>query len=224
MQKPGTISGNRLFIFDLDGTLYRFEEGGFSKSKFYADIKVNAYKFLSERLNLPLSESEKEYQIIKEKYKGEISLGVEKEFGIERYVYFANTWNLNPEVYFPKNPSLPNLFRRLKGRVAILTSAPRIWAKRTLDYLEISPFINDALFTGEPNIRKPSPLAFQQVIDYFGTSPERAISIGDQEATDILPAKSLGMKTVIIGKESGATDFCIESLEELIKLIEGGIL
>jgi len=218
-KKPEIISGNRTFIFDLDGTLYRFNSKGFLDSKFYSDIRKRAYKFLSEKLKVSEECAKETYNCIKTKYNGEVSIGTEKEFGINRYDYFNFVWNLEPSDYITKNPSIREIFYNLEGKIAILTGAPKVWAKKVLEYLEVYDIVANALFTGEPDIRKPNPLSFQQVLDYFRILPEQAISIGDQESTDIIPAKKLGIKTILLGSDTKSADFCINKLEDIIPLI-----
>ncbi len=218
-KKPEITSGNRIFIFDLDGTLYQFDSKGFLDSKFYSDIRKRAYKFLSERLNVSEERAKETYNCIKAKYNGEVSIGTEKEFGINRYDYFNFVWNLEPSDYITKNPLIREIFSKLEGKIAILTGAPKIWARKTLEYLKVYDIVANTLFTGEPDIRKPNPLAFQQVLDYFRVLPEQAISIGDQESTDIIPARKLRIKTILLGSDCKSADFCINKLEEIVPLI-----
>ena len=215
---------NKLFlIFDMDWTLYRFESKDFSSSKFNSDAKERAYQFLSDKLGISLDEGKQKYLLVKDKYAGEVSIGVEKEFGISRYEYFDKVWSPDPEGYISK-VSLREFMLPFKENSAILTAAPRTWAKKVLEYIDIYDLYENSLFTGEPDIRKPNPLAFKQVLDYFRISPNRAVSIGDQEDNDILPAKSLGMKTIIIRSKSKFADLSIDSLDELVLLIEGGLI
>jgi len=211
-----------LFIFDLDGTLYKFDNGNssrFTDSKFYSDIKKKVYSFFVQRLSISEEQAIAEYERIKELYKGEVSLGVEKEFGIDRYEYFANTWNLNPADYLDKR-LFRKQFLKISGLCAILTGAPGVWANRVLNYLDISDYFNGNVFTGEPDLRKPNPEVFRQIADKFGISYGNCYSIGDQEQTDIVPAKSIGMKTVIIGKSRFA-DYEFDSIEEVLKFLGG---
>ena len=63
-------------------------------------------------------------------------------------------------------------------------------------------------------------MAFKQVCDSLGFPPTDCISLGDQVETDILPAKSIGMKTILIKKESPKADFCIKTLNELPKVLK----
>lgn len=210
----------KLIIFDLDGTLYNFDNSdsvNFTSSKFYETIKNRAYDFLSKRFNLSIDDAKRVYEEIKTDFNGEVSLGLESRFKIDRYEWFQETWNLEPDKFIePKD--LDPLFKLLDSEIAILTAAPRVWASRVLDYLNLSEY-QTRLFTGEPDLRKPNPLAFQQICDQLGIYPRLSVSVGDQVSSDILPAKALGMKTVLVRDYSKDADFCIGSLEELPAII-----
>jgi FMN phosphatase YigB (HAD superfamily) len=209
-----------LIILDLDGTLYNFDGDdsvNFSSSRFYREIKERGYRFLMKKLSKNRKEAEKVYEDIKKEFAGEVSIGLEAKFGIDRYEWFKNTWNLNPADFIEQKDLLP-LVKSLDGTIAILTAAPRVWADSVLRYLNLSEYIPN-LFTGEPNVRKPNPLAFRRVCDYFYVSPNECVSVGDQIHSDILPAKVLGMKTVLVRAKSSETDYSIDRLEELPKIL-----
>lgn len=212
------------FIFDMDGTLYHFDKGqgkAFSSSQFYTDVQSNAYSFFMERRGLSRDEAKSEYQKIKETYGGEISLGVEREYGIDRYEYFANTWNLNPEGYIEKEANVQEMLEQLKGRIALLTAAPKVWAKKVLAYLDLEEVFAGRVYTGEPDERKPQPEAFQKIASDFGVEPTTIFSIGDQEYSDILPAKSIGMKTVFIGSSPATVaDYQANDVKAAISLLQ----
>ncbi len=75
-------------IFDMDGTLYRLDKGKeqkFTSSRFYNDLRNRVYGFFMARQGIDREEAITEYERIKNKYKGEVSLGVEAEYGIDRY-------------------------------------------------------------------------------------------------------------------------------------------
>lgn len=217
---------SKLLVFDLDGTLYKFKEsqdGSMLSSKFYSDVKKNILKFISQRLELSKENAELEYERVKKAYNEHASIGFEKEHGIDRLEYFEKCWNLDPKDYITASAELGRVFESLDGRkAAVLTGAPRVWAEKALKHLQVYKFVKGAVFTGEPDVRKPSLEAFRQVLDFFKTRPEQACSIGDQEGTDIEPAKRLGMKTVIVGKESQHADFRIEDIGGLEVLLSEG--
>ncbi len=206
----------RLIIFDLDGTLYSFDNSSsvnFTSSKFYDNIKRKVYVFLSKKLGIDGEKAKRLYEEIKKEFNGEVSLGLEDKLKIDRYEFFRKTWNLDPSQFIEQKDMLP-LIKSLKGTPAFLTSAPRVWASRVLKYLNLNEY-QDRLFTGEPNLRKPNPLVFKQICDSLGFSPLESISVGDQVSTDIIPAKSLGMKTILVRSSSSEADVCIESLAQI---------
>lgn len=211
------------FIFDMDGTLYHFDKCQgqiFTTSRFYTDLRSNIYAFFMEKRGLSRIDAITEYERIKEAYKGEVSLGVESEYGIDRYEFFDNTWNINPEGYIEKDTDLPEMLERLQGRIALLTAAPKIWAVNVLSYLGIEEIFGDSLYTGEPDERKPNPAVFQRIADDFSVSPKKVFSIGDQEYSDIVPAKSIGMKTVLVGSsQNSIADYQANNIKLAISLL-----
>lgn len=210
----------QLIILDLDGTLYNFDNSdsiNFTSSRFYSELKKRVYTFLSRKLRISEDTSREIYESVRTEFNGEVSLGFESKFGIDRFEFFRETWNLDPSQFIQKTNRLP-LIRSLNGTTAFLTSAPRVWASEVLKYLNLESY-QDKLFTGEPNLRKPNPLVFRQICNSFGFSPLEAISVGDQLVTDIIPAKSIGMKTILVRGNSAEADYCINSVDELPKLL-----
>jgi len=210
-------------IFDMDGTLYQFDKGEgkeFTSSRFYGDLKNNVYGFFMARRGISREIAISEYERIKAKYNGEISIGVETEYEIDRYEYFRETWGtLNPMDYIDANENLPEVFNALRGKIALLTTAPRIWALNVLAYLQVKDVFDTAIYTGEPNLRKPNPLIFQKIADNFGAIPSLVFSIGDQEISDIIPAKTIGMKTIKIGNGETQADYQIDNVLLAINLL-----
>lgn len=193
-------------IFDLDGTLYKMQsaDGTFGGSDFYAALKHRMHVFLSERLAIDEAEASALYTNLKQAYNGAVSLGVERELGISRYEWFESTWNLNPADYI--QPGATNLAQALapfEGRSIVLTSGPAAWAKPALAYIGLGSFFGERIITGEQDIRKPQHAVFEQAASMLGCDAAHVVSVGDQDATDIIPARELGMLTVRIGSIIG---------------------
>lgn len=210
------------YILDLDGTLYQFDRGEgqtFTKSRFYQNLRRNVYVFFMQRRDITLEEAMIEYERIKTKYNGEVSLGVEREYGIDRYEYFAYTWDFQPELYVERDDDIRETLEQLRGRIALLTAAPRIWAIRTLAFLSLEDLFEGRIFTGEPDLRKPNPEAFRTVVRTLMSSPDLTFSIGDQEETDIVPAKTIGMKTLFIGSTKTSANYRAKDIKSAINLL-----
>lgn len=209
------------FIIDMDGTLYHLggKAGGtFSGSEFSLKIRANCYEFLSKKRGISLDAAEKEYLRLKEAWKGELSLGIEAEFGIDRYEYLNTTWDIDPTSFITTDTDVRAALKTLQGRMALLTAAPKIWADRVLAHLQVAELF-PIVYSGEPNLRKPNPEVFRAVATLLETQPENTISVGDQEESDILPAQSVGMKTIRVGLERGQADYQIKSIAELVPLL-----
>jgi len=104
-------------------------------------------------------------------------------------------------------------------RSALLTAAPRVWALKVLSHLKLQKVFGENLYTGEPILRKPNPQVFQQIADNFGVKPNQVFSIGDQEDTDIIPAKKIGMKTIRVGRGKTKADYQTKDVISAIDLL-----
>lgn len=215
-------SKHNKFIFDLDGTLYRFACGSqtFGGSVFCADLYQRVEQFLAAELDVSVAEAGRAVAEINRKFDGEISTGVEKTFGIDRYKYYAATWNCNPANYVSKDERLASELQAFTGHSVLLTAAPRAWSDKVLQYLQIAEVFGDKIITGEPDTRKPDPQVFAQAAEMLSTSPAQIISIGDQNHSDILPAKLLGMSTIIIGPEQLDAHYRADNIYDAINLIK----
>lgn len=216
-------------IFDMDGTLYSFDERNesqFTSSQFGKQIRANCVRFFEERFGLSSHDAESMYQDLSERYNGEVSLAVEKEFGIDRSEYFAFTWNLVAEEFIATNELLLPTLQKLSVLSGVLTAAPKVWAERALTFLQIRQLFGEAIFTGDPDVRKPNPEAFLQLARFWDLKPSQILSIGDQEETDILPAKSLGMQTLRIATqaETEADLMAADIITAIALLKEKGII
>jgi len=210
-------------IFDMDGTLYAFDENHesqFTSSQFGKQIRANCIRFFEARFSLSVDEAEVMYQDLNDRYNGQVSLAVEKEFGIGRGEYFAFTWDLTAEEFITSNELLVPALQNLTTLSGVLTAAPKVWAERALTFMQIRQLFGEAVFTGDPDIRKPNPEAFLQLANFWSIAPEKILAIGDQEASDILPAKSLGMMTLRIAKQAQTeADFIAPDIITAIALL-----
>lgn len=214
-------------IFDMDGTLYQFPNGTtFSHSPLGKAVKENTTLFIAKEFKLRDDEARQKYSELQTRYDGEMSLGLEQEFGIDRMRFFEETWDIDPENIIIPEQNLKDELAQLSIRCALLTSAPRVWVTRVLWYIDIVNRFDDLLFTGEPDIRKPNPKVFRAIAKILELDAGQIVSIGDQEYSDIIPAKEVGMRTVRIGKDvQSDADFIAPDVRgALILLRQEGLL
>ena len=82
--------------------------------------------------------------------------------------------------------------------------------------------------SAEEGVDKPDPALFRRALTRAGCAPEDAVMIGDRTDNDVAPAKSLGMRTVLIHQGYGGHDIIhhegeipdvtVDSLPELLSL------
>ncbi len=189
-----------LAIFDMDGTLYRFgdsEDGSIFKTAFYREVEQRGIRFIAEALSVPIAVAAEIRTDIFKRYNGDLSIGLEREKGLDRIDYFENVWNIDPSKYLNSDPELAEMLSNMNCKKALLTAAPRAWAENVMKYLGIYGLF-DGFWFGEGPIRKPARLAYREVLDFFGSEPERTLVI-DDEAKCLETAKSLGLKTMLRG-------------------------
>lgn len=216
-------------IFDMDGCLYPFDRGSgkiFGESQFGQSIKAAELRFVQERLGVDASTAAVISRDLKDRYEHHLSLALEFEHGIPREQFFAATWDLAPADFIDQQPDLPRVLGSLSVRTGLLTAAPKVWADRVLDHLGVRSFFEPRILCGDQDVRKPDVRAFAQTAALLELPPERIISIGDQDHTDILPAQQLGMITVRIGSNiETAADFLACDVPDAInQLTEVGLL
>lgn len=210
-------------VFDMDGTLYNFPDGAtFTQTPFGQAIGRNVERFIGQEFELDEVAAQKRAAELSAQFDGEMSLGLEQTFGVDRMRFFAETWDLDPAEFVVGRPDLRATLESVDtAELRVLSAAPRIWVDRVLGFLGIADVFEGRIFTGEPDIRKPSPEAFRRALGEKAIDPSLSLSIGDQEKTDIVPARAIGMKTIRIapeGTESSA-DFVVKDVVAAVEML-----
>ena len=210
---------NKLIIFDLDGTLYQLDSGSFQKSSLRRQILKNAETYIAMKLSKNQPDARCILNDIQKQYGEQISIGLEKDFGINRYDYFNTVWNISARRIVKKAPYLKKTLLTLKKTymLALVSDAPLVWINNVLEELGIQNLFRDNIFSGEGSYRKGLNNAFPNIVQILKIKPSNCVVIGDQEHTDIIPAKELGMRAILINntKKSRIADATIKSIREL---------
>jgi putative hydrolase of the HAD superfamily len=59
--------------------------------------------------------------------------------------------------------------------------------------------LDDAIFSDEVEMTKPTTAIFEQALDAFGVAPDEAVFVGDQPVLDVLGPQSAGIWTIQVG-------------------------
>lgn len=99
-----------------------------------------------------------------------------------------------------------------------------------LEELSIKKYFTSIVDSAIIGIRKPNPKIFEIALNELGVNPKDAVMIGDSYNNDIVPANSIGCKTIWINNkgwdeqiEYNKADFIIKSFKELPEILKTNI-
>ncbi|MEA3558961.1 MAG: HAD-IA family hydrolase [Candidatus Thermoplasmatota archaeon] len=110
-------------------------------------------------------------------------------------------------------------------KVVVITRNSQKASQLTLDYLDLKV---DMLISRENAAPKPSPDAFNIVLNQLGLKPFQMAYVGDY-LYDIQAGNSAGVKTILIADQENAgewapsADFVVEDLYEVLNLLKGKV-
>lgn len=189
------LSGISLVIFDMDGTLYRLDgpEGKFHGSSLQRAVYANTISFIQSQESCT---QEQALSVLEEaKLNGiGISAALASKYGITRDQYFDRAWDIEPKGIVCDWEKSTQVIQQIMVPTILLTAAPRAWQKNACGFmgLEANKFVE--IYTGEMFNTKSD--IFEQIAKKY--IPSRVLSVGDQEDTDIIPARDLGMNTLLV--------------------------
>jgi HAD superfamily hydrolase (TIGR01509 family) len=91
---------------------------------------------------------------------------------------------------------------------------------RDLEDMELAPYVDAAICSGEVGYIKPHPATFERIVDDLGVAPSEAVMIGDSCEADMQGAKALGMRTVLKLNGRYGLDPCAHADHEIHDLSE----
>lgn len=176
------------WIFDLDNTLYRADNG------IFAQIESRMTDYVSAFLKLPRDAARTRQKDLYRQYGTTLSgLMREHDCDAEDYLHFVHDIDLGK---LSPDEALSFALERLPGRRFVFTNGCRDHAARILDRLGMTH-----LFEQVWDIRtmgfapKPDVQAYTSVVAAAGLVPQHA-AMFDDIARNLVPARAMGMTTV----------------------------
>jgi putative hydrolase of the HAD superfamily len=209
--RPPDFSHVRDWIFDLDNTLYRADNG------IFAQIDANMTRFVAQLLGM---EKDVARQVQKRLYRdhGTTLAGLVAEYRIDPEPYLAFVHDIDLSGLVP-DPGLHSALARLPGRRFVFTNGCRNHAARILEKLCLAE-----LFDQVWDIRtiafvpKPGPAAYDAVVKAGGVASDKA-AMFDDIARNLVVPHDLGMTTVWLNCQSDwsrqGPDFPVASSEHI---------
>ena len=192
-------------VLDMDGTLYDLGAAGFAGSELNSRVNENGIRFIMQQESCDRECAEIRWQEALQDPVG-ASRFLSETYGISRNAFFDQVWDINPETILKNYEEAVSTIRNFadtvntgddRVKMVLLTSAPSVWAAQVINYLGLSD-VFESVYTGDMFGTK------DEIFDILASRyiPERIVSIGDQEQTDIRPARERNMQTILINKPS----------------------
>jgi putative hydrolase of the HAD superfamily len=145
--------------------------------------------------------------------------GLMVDYNLDPKQYLEYVHDVGVEKKLSSNPALAELLGSIHGGRAIFTSGHLPHAQKVLRCLGVEQFFSqifDITFTRY--IPKPNPEPYLQILAHLGLCGKDCMMIEDLPA-NLLPAKDLGMTTVLVGKDAGEVDgFVDHEIDDILQL------
>ena len=121
-----------------------------------------------------------------------------------------------------------NFLRTLRKegyKLALVSNAASDLAIReALDRLGIARFFDAIIISSQVGLRKPSSVVFMKALKALHVKPRKAVFIGDSVKYDIVGAKKLSMKTILLSRRSrrvktNVADAVVTTLEDVVAIL-----
>ncbi len=209
------MSEIKTIVFDLDNTLYPKETGLLN------EVGKRINEFICKKFNLNDEDATTHRKKFFHKY-GTTLKGLMIEEGIEPEEYLKFVHNLNTKNFLKRDEELINVLGRIKQKKIIFTNSPKEHVLSVIKVLGIECF-----FSGIYDIRflefdnKPQKEAYTKVVKHASIDPRESMMVDDYEH-NLLPAKELGMTTVLVGNGDDTkfpyVDYYINKITEIEKI------
>jgi putative hydrolase of the HAD superfamily len=197
----------RFLIFDLDETLYPRQSG------LMQEIGLRINRYLIENLHLPQEQANE----LRKRYYNQHGtalrgLVVERpDVDPEDYLHFVH--NVPLTEYLAPNPALAQMLRSIPLTKVIFTNATVEHAQNVLSILGIADQFADIIDVRRvAYVSKPNAEAYRRLLDILQVRGRECILIEDA-ARNLLPAKGLGMTTILVDSADCAeVDYCVPDI------------
>jgi putative hydrolase of the HAD superfamily len=209
-------------IFDLDQTLLDKNQSliNFSISQFE---RFKLDRLISEREEFLEQFIELNNQIIPKTSVYEI---LAQKFTLDKQLYndLLNDLDLNFPKYCVGFQGLEEMLNKLKGngyKLGIITNGRGFYQRNKIESLGISNYFKNIVISGSVNMRKPDHSIFHLALKNMNSSVNTSVFVGDNLKADIIPAKEIGMFTILKGngEKHIYSDSITNDLTEIPKIV-----
>lgn len=191
---PAAFSHVRVWIFDLDNTLYP------AACDLFTQVSRRMTEFISARFDLPWEEARGMQRHLFQSH-GTTLRGLMTEHDVDPVAFLDYVHDIDVSPVDP-TPDLALSLSRLPGRKLIYTNGSVAHAHNVLERLgcrDRFEAIFDIVAAGY--VPKPDPRPYRDMVARFGVDPGEAVMVEDI-ARNLAPAAALGMTTVWVASEA----------------------
>lgn len=203
-------------FFDLDDTLYPRGNGIWSL------ISERITRYMIERVGLSPEQAQEHRRRYYRSFGTSLS-GLMVEFNVDPKDYLGFVHDIPLERHLAADAKLQRMLAGLPHTMFVFTNASEAHARRVTNLLSIEQFF-DGLIGIEAlgMINKPDLRAYARALELAGSPhPARCLFVDDR-SSNLLPARQLGMRTVLVGPYSGqaaGADYRIDTIYDLVAAV-----
>ena len=206
-------------LFDLDGTLYYSPD-------YNARVEAEITAIVAQTLKADVSKAK--LRLDEERKRRGTLTGALRVLGVNRSLFFQTlAEKIEPFTYLTRDPSTIltiEILKRRGFRLGLVTNNGRKMVEKILSAIGLEASLFDVIVTSDDSEPKPSSQPFLFALDKLKCTPDKTVYVGDRVQAELLPAKKLGMRTVLLAREgipqSDQVDVVIARLPEVLIHIE----
>jgi putative hydrolase of the HAD superfamily len=207
----------RTILFDLDDTLYPRESG------VMGEIRRLILDFVRTRLCLSVEEADALRGAYLHDY-GTTMRGLQVNHQIDAEDYLRYVHDIHLENHIRPNQDLDLVLAAMPQEKVVFTNASREHAQRVLGLLGITHRFSRIVDVRDLSFEsKPQVAAYLRACEILGAAPEECMLVEDN-VQNLIPAKRLGMTTVLVGdgasQPDSRVDYAIREIEEIGAVME----
>lgn len=119
-------------------------------------------------------------------------------------------------------PETLGVLERLKDKykLVLLSNTAEKEGKEIIERFGLRKYFDKILISGKIGLAKPNPRIFEMILNEFDVEPEEILVVGDNLEMDIIPARTLGMRGILVDKKGkykqyDGKEWYIKSMNEL---------
>ena len=191
---PADFAHARVWIFDLDNTLYP------AACNLFAQVDRRMTEFISDRFDLPWDDARAMQKQYFRSY-GTTLRGLMTEHDVDPVAFLDYVHDIDVSPVCP-TPELARALEGLPGRKLIHTNGSCRHAANVLARLGCADRFEGVFDIVEAGyVPKPDPRPYRMLADRFGIDPAEAVMVEDI-ARNLVPAAAMGMTTVWVASEA----------------------